>query len=300
MLARGGCGLRGGIWQNTCSKLTKTTVQLLFTKVSNSCKNLRLFYACVLFGVGTAAVWEVGTGKFRENVKSGSARPGPAQVARVHWTHHHSEREGTQTCWSRPEPVATHSEDAVTFRMSYLESAAAEVSAPGWKMQQHSLRRRSDPGVCRGVNGGHVASGRTCAHKSVTWRPPSRCASTTHTHMRTLLACAHRSRRHTPLLPYRRRGHSLWLPWGGEMTVPWRACSRPPPMEFMKHRHLGAGVVEENHAAKEGGKDTGPSHWLISTIEIRKSASYSHLCDWLRAVCPVFDFQFWDLYWGLL
>ena len=84
MLARGGCGLRVGIWQNTCSKLTKTTVQLLFTKASNSCKNLRLFYACVLFGVGTAAVWEVGKVSREHEVRLGSARPGPAQVARVH------------------------------------------------------------------------------------------------------------------------------------------------------------------------------------------------------------------------
>lgn len=46
-----------------------------------------------------------------------------------------------------------------------LESAVTEDSAPGWKIRQHTLRRRSAPGVCRGVNGDHVASDRTCAHK---------------------------------------------------------------------------------------------------------------------------------------
>lgn len=78
-------GRWGGIWQNTCSKLTKTSVRLLFTTVSNSCKNprfLRVF--CV--------VWEQHDrclGSWKTFARSWSpARHGPAKVARVHWTHH--------------------------------------------------------------------------------------------------------------------------------------------------------------------------------------------------------------------
>jgi len=115
----------------------------------------------VLFESSTTAVWEVGKLSREVEVRLGTAR----QKLLASTEPITSEREGTQTCWSRPEPVATHSEDAVTFRMSYLESAVTEDSAPGWKIRQHTLRRRSAPGVCRGVNGDHVASDRTCAHK---------------------------------------------------------------------------------------------------------------------------------------
>lgn len=154
-------GLWGGIWQNTCSKLTKTSVQLLFTAASNSCKNVRFLRVFCVVQSSTTAVWEVRKLSREVDVRLGTAR----QKLLASTEPITSEREGTQTCWSRPEPVATHSEDAVTFRMSYLESAATGDSAPGLKIRQHTLRRRSDPGVCRGVNGDHVASGRTCAHK---------------------------------------------------------------------------------------------------------------------------------------
>lgn len=68
-------GRWGGIWQNTCSKLTKTSVQLLFTTVSNSCKNLRFLRVfCV---VGEQHDRCLGSWKtFARSVKSGSARPG--------------------------------------------------------------------------------------------------------------------------------------------------------------------------------------------------------------------------------
>jgi hypothetical protein len=63
-------------------------------------------------------------------------------------------------------------------------------------MQLHSSRCRSDPGVCRGVNGGHVAGGRTCAHKSVTWRHTH---THTHTHTRKISSsdCTSVARTHT-------------------------------------------------------------------------------------------------------
>jgi len=82
-------GRWGGIWQNTCSKLTKTSVRLLCTTVSNSCENLRFLRVfCV--------VWEQHDrclGSWKTFARSWSpARHGPAKVARVHWTHH--QREG--------------------------------------------------------------------------------------------------------------------------------------------------------------------------------------------------------------
>lgn len=129
-------GLRGGIWQNTCSKLTKTIVQLLFTTASNSCKNSRLFFLLrvyVSFGVSTTGPLFGKLEKFRE-LASGSARPGASSSRPLN----PSPARGKARKPVGADP--SHSEDAVTIRMSYLESAEAEESAPGWKLQQHSLR----------------------------------------------------------------------------------------------------------------------------------------------------------------
>ena len=71
---------------------------------------------------------------------------------------------------------------------------------------------------------------------------------------------------------------------GGEMTVPWRACSRPPLVECMKHQHLAEGVVEENHAAREG-------RWCRSHPKPTDWFRNQWRC-WLWAERPVFDSLF--------
>jgi hypothetical protein len=80
----------------------------------------------------------------------------------------------------------------------------------------------------------------------------------THTHENCGDQCTSVAPTHTTVASQAERGHSLRLPWGrggrgdGRAVTSVLKASSSCRTDFLKHRHLGAGVVEENHEA-EGG-----------------------------------------------
>lgn len=81
----------------------------------------------------------------------------------------------------------------------------------------------------------------------------------THTHENSSSLCTSVAPTHTTAA-LQAAGPLTVVAVGGRDDRAVTSVLKASSYEFMKHRHLGAGVVEENHGAKEGRKGTGPTH----------------------------------------